>query len=341
MPLLQGDREGVLPVHRRAELSPEEMEMVVVPLVRNGICHLKLTGGEPGVRQLAKGDIVEIVRRLRRIPGVASIDIVTRHPVIGDLACELRDAGATLLNFSLDSMDPAVWEWITRVKGHEQLVTSIRNAATLGLAVRINTVIMKGVNDGEIEKLIEFAAETGAELKLLELIRDVDSHDGDGFGERHYRDISQLFGQLASRVSERRTVSQPGGLGHPMDQVVLANGVTLTFKSLRQGAYYSPQLCKRCRHFPCDDAIMALRLTPDGMLQTCLIRDDNLVDLASLVRCARPTAEIDGLMQRVLNIYRTAVFMPWEVIEPERLARNGYTRTCAYDVPAWTLSQSQ
>jgi cyclic pyranopterin phosphate synthase len=318
--------EGVVAVGRNDELSADELVDLVAALVRHGVSELKLTGGEPGLRQKTKGDVVDIARRLKRLPGVKTLAIVTRDTVIGELAQQFMDAGVDLLTFSVDSLRPERWEWITRVRGHESLIAAIRHAASTGIRIKLNTVVLRGINDDEIPSLIQFAASIGAELKLLEVIREISNQGIDPFfNARHHVSLNPLVENLGEAILSEEIVTQPGGLGHPMRRLKLRDGVTLTIKTYQAGAFYSPIICATCTHFPCDDAIMALRLTPDGKLQFCLLRDDHLIDLRGALHSS--TLVVDTMVERALDIYRQAQFFPWDVLEGIREPRLALRKT--------------
>ena len=288
------------PMH---EMSIDELIWVAELLARHGICDYKLTGGEP----MLCADIVEVVRRLRRVPGVRSLHLVTRHDRAGDLAQDLRDAGLDLLNFSLDSLDAGIWSRITRVDGHERLIQAVRTAARTDIPIKLSTVVLKGVNEHEIPSLVEFAGEVHAELKLLDLINDIGAFPGFGrdFIDTNYVDLLPVADQLAKSAVTREVVTQPGGLGHPMLRFQMPNGATVTIKSGRLGAYYG-HICAVCPLFPCWDALMALRVTPTGLLQYCLLRDDNLVDLLGL-REQPSDGRADEVVEEVIRVYRAAI----------------------------------
>lgn len=296
-----------------AEMTTDEIVEVVTALVKHGVTDFKLTGGDPMLRP----DIVNVVKRLKAISGVASLHLVTRHHRAGKLAPLLKDAGLDLLNFSLDSLNAATWTKITRVKGHESLIEAIRAAVRTGIRIKLNTVILKGVNDQEIEPLTEFAGEIGAELKLLDLINDIGVFPGfdQNFADNYYADLVPVTHWLAGKAKKVEVVTQAGGLGHPMPRFQMLNGATVTVKSAKFGAYYG-SICKSCAFYPCWDALMALRVTPNGMLQYCLLRSDNLVDLLGILHGPSPS-DADAIVERVLNVYRTAV--PFKGSEIQRM----------------------
>lgn len=302
---------------QRKEMTSQQVVDAVRILVRHGITDLKLTGGDPMLRR----DIVDLVAQLKRLPGVKNVHLVTRHSRAGDLAGELKEAGLDCLNFSLDSLNPATWSYITRATGHAELVQAIVKAAKTGINLKINTVMIAGINDREIPDMIEFAGKLGATLKLLDLIVDLDpfADTEKEFCARHYYDLTPILPVLSSQAAQTKMDLnyQPGGLGHPMPSFLMKNGATVLVKTSHTGAWYT-EACAACSHYPCHDAIMALRLSADGKLQRCLLREDNLVDLIGMLNDQMPTDQVDAAIKRVLADYTSARFHEYEELQAIR-----------------------
>lgn len=101
------------------------------------------------------------------------------------------------------------------------------------------------------------------------------------------------------------TLLSTGGLGTPMPRFLMPNDVTVLVKDATIGTWYG-DVCHECRNYPCQDAIMAPRLTSDGFLQRCLIRSDNLVDISAM----SAYGVVDELISTVLKTYRNAEYHP-------------------------------
>lgn len=293
------------------ELTREELVYLTTLIVQQGVTDVKLTGGDPMLRK----DIVEVVRDVKRIPGVRSLHLVTRHHLTGDLASDLCTAGLDVLNFSIDSLDRATWESITQVSGHNELIDAVYRAACAHPHIKINMVVMKGINSHEIPRMVDFAGELKAELKLLDLIPDIAGFPGivpgDDFGHQYYFPLEETVAVLREDALSEMLAYQPGGLGHPMRQFKMPNGATVTVKSVRSGAWYG-DVCKTCTFFPCHDAIMALRLTAEGQLQRCLLREDNLINLGDALRSGATTEELAQMIATALRTFTEAEFYSFE-----------------------------
>src|SRR6187402_877768 len=127
------------PFGDKAFLSPREMETIVGALVRLGIRQVRLTGGEPLVRK----DILEIVRRLKALPGLEDLALSTNGTELARLAPELKAAGLDRVNISVDSLDPERFQALTRRGGLEEVWNGVEAALEAGLdPVKLNAVLL-------------------------------------------------------------------------------------------------------------------------------------------------------------------------------------------------------
>ena len=135
---------------------------IAVPL---GIDKIRLTGGEPLVRR----GLPELVEKLAAIPGVKDIGLTTNGILLAPVARTLRDAGLSRINISLDTMDPARFEQLTRRTGFEQVIEGILAAKDAGFdPVKVNAVAIKGMTEDDVVPLARFAREHGLELRFIE-----------------------------------------------------------------------------------------------------------------------------------------------------------------------------
>jgi cyclic pyranopterin phosphate synthase len=154
-------------VPRANILSFEEIERVARLAVSLGIQKLRLTGGEPLLRQ----DAEALVARLARLPGVADLAMTTNGFLFQAKARALREAGLSRVSFSLDSLDAANFKKITGRDALGEVLNSITLAQQLGFhPVKVNAVIIRGINDHEIEELAAFAHERGVSFRFIEFM---------------------------------------------------------------------------------------------------------------------------------------------------------------------------
>jgi cyclic pyranopterin phosphate synthase len=256
------------------EMSPGEIEAIVSVAAELGINKVKLTGGEP----LLRDDISEIVRRID--PYVDEVSMTTNGYGLAEKACDLRDAGLKRVNISLHSTHPDVF---CKIIGREAL-TEVRRGIAAALEcglrpVKLNMVVMKGVNDGEIQDMIDFSREVGAILQLIEyqpLERGTDDW------EKYHFDLRPLEEDLeakAERIVEREM--------HRRRQYHLRGGAIVEVVR----PIHNSQFCRFCTR---------LRLTSDGRIKPCLMRDDNHVEAVSLLRRGATREEIvEAFMEAV------------------------------------------
>ncbi|MEM0955081.1 MAG: GTP 3',8-cyclase MoaA [Pseudomonadota bacterium] len=157
-------------------LSLEELARVGRAFVELGVKKIRLTGGEPLVRQ----NILHLVEALGRLPGLEQLVMTTNGSQLKRFACPLRSAGINRLNISIDSLDPAKFKRITRTGDLARVIAGIDAAIAAGFErIKLNAVILKGRNDDEILDLVEFAVARGLDLTFIEEmpLGLIDDHD--------------------------------------------------------------------------------------------------------------------------------------------------------------------
>lgn len=174
---------------------------------------------------------------------------------------------------------------------------------------------MKGINDGEIYELIGRLEKLGvSEIKLLDLIKDLNRGPESNCHRLPrsrnlqlsdiYMPLSEIANHLKARAVNEETVFQ-GGFGHPLLELRFSSGIKVTIKDHTAGSWHNKS-CEECLHYPCHDAIMALRLTTDLRLQMCLLHEDNFINLAPYI--SGGFKKIAPLLEKALEFYNTAHF---------------------------------
>src|SRR5215204_704227 len=177
-------------------LTLEELDRVCSAFIRLGVRKLRLTGGEPLVRR----DIITLFRSLGRHLGTGALDeltLTTNGSQLARYADELRACGVRRVNVSVDTLDPAKFTEITRWGRLDKVLEGLAAAKRAGLAVKINTVALKGVNEDEIDDLVAWCGQEGFDLTFIEVMPM-----GEIGGEQRvdqYLPLSLLRGRLAGK----------------------------------------------------------------------------------------------------------------------------------------------
>ena len=264
---------------RSALLALEEIAIIAERFIARGVTKIRLSGGEPLVRR----DILELVQRLGRHVGAGldELTMTTNGTRLADHAGALFDAGIRRVNVSLDTRDPATFRFITRHGDVAQVLAGIRAAAAAGLAVKINTVALKGVNDREIADLLAWCVAEGHDLSLIETmpLGAIDEDRVDRF-----LPLTTVFEELAVRFPLVRDLKGTGGP---------ARYWRIDGTGTRLGLI-SPLTANFC------DGCNRVRLTTEGKLYLCLGHDDQ-VDLKAALRDGGVPA-LDAAIARGLAI---------------------------------------
>ena len=244
-------------------LTAEEIVRVARVAAGLGFRKFRITGGEPLVRR----DAVEIVRAIAALPGVACVGLSTNATRLATLAQPLRDAGLRTVNVSLDALDGEIYR---RVTGGEvtAVLAGIRAAVAAGFErVKLNCVLMRGVNEGEFWPLALFAAEHGLPLRLIELMPVT---SGEVLNEKNFLPVGEVMQRFAQRDE---LIPQPEtriGWGPAKYYLLKHTGALVGFI----GAMTNLHFCESCNK---------MRLTADGKVRPCL-GDHGELDLRTALR---------------------------------------------------------
>jgi GTP 3',8-cyclase len=260
-------------------LTADEIIRVVRVAAGLGFRKFRLTGGEP----LTRSDVPEIVRAMTAIPGVESVGLSSNGTRLAPLAQALYDAGLRTVNVSLDALDPAIYH---RITGGDvaKVVAGIRAAVTAGFeCVKLNCVLMRGVNESELWPLVLFAAEHGLPLRLIELMPLTLT---EVLTEKNFLPVGEAM-RLLARHDE--LIPQPERrLGHgPAKYYLLKQtGALVGFI----GALTNEHFCDNCNK---------MRLTADGKVRPCLGNHVE-VDLRTALRQGADDRELKELLKSAL-----------------------------------------
>lgn len=148
-------------------LSLDNIKFIVKTFVEEGINKIRLTGGEPLVRK----DVVDIIKYIKGFPQINDISVTTNGLLLEDMAVQLKNAGLTRLNISLDSLKKEKYNQITRGGDLDKVLRGITLAEQIGLGpIKINVVLIKGFNDDEIEDFIQMTMDRDIDIRFIELM---------------------------------------------------------------------------------------------------------------------------------------------------------------------------
>jgi cyclic pyranopterin phosphate synthase len=269
--------EGVSLMMHDDILSYEEMFRVVEVAAEMGIDRVRLTGGEP----LVRAGVSELVRLIAGIDTINDIAMTTNGILLPLYAFELKEAGLRRVNISLDTLKPERFRRITRCGELEDTLKGIEAAHAAGLEpVKINMVVMAGINDDEIP---DFAAKTiteGWHVRFIEHMPVVDE--------------APLVPRLVSVSEIRRSIESLGKL-EPC-QVTAGNGPAKYFRlpdATGTIGFITPiteHFCYQCNR---------LRLTADGKLRPCLLSEEE-IDIKESLRRGASVAELKSLIEKTV-----------------------------------------
>ncbi len=264
---------------KAAVLSLEELERLACAFVRAGVERIRLTGGEPLVRR----NVIQLVERLGSDlgRGLKELTLTTNGSQLARFAEPLKSAGVRRVNVSLDTLEPEKFRAITRWGELGKVLAGIDAAQAAGLAVKVNMVALKGVNEDEIVPMMEWAHGRGMDLTLIETmpLGDIDEDR-----TAQYLPLSLVRARLAAQFTLDESDYRTGG---PSRYVRVAEtGGRLGFITP-----LSHNFCESCNR---------VRVTCTGTLFMCLGQDDR-ADLRAPLRASRDDALLDEAIAEAIT----------------------------------------
>lgn len=311
-------------VKKKELLSLDEMVRISKIAVGLGIQKIRLTGGEP----LCRPEIVTLTKTLANLDGIRDISLTTNGILLKEQAKALKQAGMHRINISLDTLDRNKFKKITGVDGFDKVWEGIMTAMDVGFSpIKINTVVMKGVNDDEIASLAALSLEYPVHVRFIEYMPIGTCAKGAG-------DFFLPVDEIKERVSSLGTLSPviSGKLDGPAlryridpnvesttaewaESVNIKSGATKGQVGLVKGLAGSPKgqtdsakgeigvIGSMSQHFcaTCN----RIRLTSNGFLRPCLLSDTQ-VDLMSTLRSGATDGQIERLFVKALHMKKSA-----------------------------------
>jgi GTP 3',8-cyclase len=257
-------------------LTFDEIERLLGLFAGLGLKRVRLTGGEPLLRRNLAG----LVAGIAALPGIEDISVSTNATQLAGMAVELKQAGVSRLNVSLDSLNP---ETVARINGRpvlEQVLAGLEAARLAGFApIKVNMVVMRE-NADEVDDIVSYCMQRGFVLRLIELMPM-----GDTARRMGYVDLQPVKARLQQRFGLIDTVMNGGGparyLGSP-DRRFNVGFITPI----------SQHFCATCNR---------VRMTVDGVLHLCLGQEDR-VDFRGMMRSGASDSELVETMRRAIEM---------------------------------------
>jgi GTP 3',8-cyclase len=264
--------EGIPQVSHDEVLSYEEIRTVAQSAAELGINKIRLTGGEP----LVRADFPQLVKMLSQINGVEDLSLTTNGILLKKYALELRQAGLSRANVSLDTLRADRFRYVTRLGELKGVLEGIEAATEAGLnPVKINTVVMRGVNDDEILDFAKMTYREGCHVRFIELMPFK--------GMAEFIPSIELRQRISLLGKLEPCASTTGDGPATYYRLAGAEGTIGFISPLSELAF-----CSHCNR---------VRLTPDGKLRPCLLRDHE-IDLRTPLR---NNASIEQLKHLILK----------------------------------------
>jgi len=259
-------------------LGFDEIIRIVAAFGRLGVSRVRVTGGEPLVRR----DLPELVAKLNILPGIEDLSLSTNAVHLARDADALKRAGIARINVSLDTLDARKFSDITSGGKLEKVLRGLMAAKCSGLSpIKINMVAMKGINDDEVEDMVDFCIDHGFTLRFIETMPVGDSGRK---ASEHYLDLSEVKERLRQRYVLTPGIMPGGGPARYMQ----VQGTDLRIGFITP---LSQHFCETCNR---------VRLSVEGDLHLCLGKDHS-VTLRPLLRAG---ISDEGLEQALVNALR-------------------------------------
>ena len=264
-------REGETAIGSSMEMSAEEIVRIVRVAIGLGISRVKLTGGEP----LYRKDIVDIVAGIDKLRGLQDSAMTTNGCFLAPLAKDLKASGLRRVNVNIPTLSSDTYRDLTGGGDLRNVIDGVKEAVRVGLfPVKLNMVLLRGVNTGEVERMIGFAERTGAILQLIEL---EPMNVSEEYYETHHFGLDETEQRLekeAYEIKTRKHMQNRRVYFLPRVKVEVVHPIENT------------EFCQHCTR---------LRVTSDGKLKPCLMRNDNLVDVLTPMRNGADDKELNQL----------------------------------------------
>ena len=259
-------------------LTFDEIERLLSVFARLGTSRIRMTGGEPLLRR----NLPELAGRIARLPGIRDLSLSTNATRLDRHAEALKAVGVSRINVSLDSLDRGCMEKITGRDSLDQILNGIMAGKAAGFdPIKINMVAMRGINDGEIDAMVEFCVENGFILRLIESMPMGATGRDTGF-----LDLGPIQSRLSQKFGLRPQAAELGG--GPARYLATEDGKA----SIGFITPMSQHFCATCNR---------VRLSVDGTLYLCLGQEEKF-EFRPLLRDGASDAELEAAIRTAIEL---------------------------------------
>lgn len=267
-------------------LSVDEIRRLVQAFADMGTWKIRLTGGEPTVRP----DFIEIAKTVSSVSGIRRLAMTTNGYKLQERAHDYYQAGIRAINVSIDSLRQETFKTITGHDRLEEILTGVRICAQAGFeTIKINTVLLKGMNDGELEDFIAFVEDNAVSLRFIELMRTGDNAD---YFKTHHLSGNVVREKLLLRGWRLKPREEGAGPAEVYEEKSCLGTIGLI-------APYSKDFCKTCNR---------LRISARGNLQLCLFGEGGY-SLRPLLQKDDQKEELQEKVMHLLKIKKETHFL--------------------------------
>lgn len=260
-------------------LSFEEIERVIGAFGKLGVSRVRITGGEPLVRK----NISKLAATLSRLPGIKDLSLSTNAVQLKRFAEDLKQANISRLNVSLDSLNPQRFKEITNGGKLHKVIDGLMAAKQQGFdPIKINMVVMRGINENEVEDMVNFCIEHDFTLRFIETMP---MGDTGRYATDHYVDLRDIKTRLEQQYHLIPGVMPGGGPA----RYVQVKGTQVRIGFITP---ISQHFCETCNR---------VRLSANGTLHLCLGQSDK-VELRPLLRNGISQSELINVLQQSIAL---------------------------------------
>jgi molybdenum cofactor biosynthesis protein A len=269
--------EGIKYMPKKDLLTFEEIERLVTMLAQMGISKIRLTGGEPFVRN----DLMQLIRRIVEIDGIKDLHLTTNGILTAPHIPELKQLGIASVNLSMDTLDRERFKMITRRDEFGKTRETLQSLLDHEIPVKINTVVMEGKNIEDILSLVELTKDQNVSVRFIEEM----PFNGEG---SHYASLAWTYKKIVAHIKQEFPNIQK--VQDPENSTAYHYQIPGFKGSVGIIAAFSRTFCGTCNR---------IRITAQGVLKTCLY-DDGVLNIRDLMR--------EGLTDAEVKIYLLKAF---------------------------------